>query len=765
MDAFYAHLGQFVVRFRYVVVLAWIAVTIAGVVLFPSLNSILKPETLSSLLPASAPSIKASTMATPFYNPDYLSATLVASRDNGPLTDADQAAFDRLEDAMRGMPHVSAVHDLAISPDGKARQADVETNIGYSVGNAGSTLVDAVRKAFGTVGAPAGLTFHFTGGLATAVDSANAATASQTATQHLIYLLIIVLLLLAFRAVLAPILTLLPAALVLLLSSPVIAGAVTRLGVPASSATPTVLTVLVLGAGTDYGLFLTFRVREELQRGRSPHTAVVRAVETVGETITFSAFTVIAALMTLAFAQFGVYQSLGPALAIGIALMLLAGLTLLPALLAIFGRAVFWPTSTRPQATISDSLWSRLGSRLITRPRATLSAGLLLLGVLAVAYVGISLGGIISSQSGPSGADSTEGTAVVKVHFPAATQNPASVFLHFNQPIWSHLQSLTTTEQGLMANLLVKGVIGPLDPVGVPLTAAELAQLHSLLGPAQALPAIPSSSSPVSTPVYETYRATSQFISADGLTVQFVVILRDTSSSPKAVAAVPTLRSAVHQVAHSAGATQDGVLSQNAFAFDVAQVSQSDLSRIIPIVALVIAMLLGLVLRSITAPIYLVASVVLSYFAALGLTSIVFVRVGGNDSIDYILPFVLFIFLMALGSDYNILVMRRIREEAQVRPLRQAVEMALARTGSTVTAAGLILAGTFGVLLVTSSVTETKELGFGVAAGILMDTFLVRTLLIPALVVLLDRWNWWPSLPSRRASETEPVAPPVMLEV
>jgi len=139
--------------------------------------------------------------------------------------------------------------------------------------------------------------------------------------------------------------------------------------------------------------------------------------------------------------------------------------------------------------------------------------------------------------------------------------------------------------------------------------------------------------------------------------------------------------------------------------------------------------------------------------------------VGGNDSIDYILPFVLFIFLMALGSDYNILVMRRIREEAQVRPLRQAVEMALARTGSTVTAAGLILAGTFGVLLVTSSVTETKELGFGVAAGILMDTFLVRTLLIPALVVLLGRWNWWPSLPSRRASETQPAAAPVMQEV
>ena len=368
MDSFYSHLGRAVVRLRYLVVLAWIAVTIGGTVLFPSLNSVLKPETLSSLLPASAPSIRASNMATPFFNPEYQSATLVAVRDNGPLTDADQEAFDRLESVVRGMPHVTAVNDLAISPDGKVRQAGVETNIGYTVDNAGSTLVNAVRKAFATVGAPTGLTFHFTGGLATSVDSANAAAASQNATQHLIYLLIIVLLLMAFRAVLAPVLTLIPAALVLMLSSPVIAGAVTRLGVPASSATPTVLTVLILGAGTDYGLFLTFRVREELRNGLHPHEAVVRAVETVGETITFSAFTVIAALMTLTFARFGVYQSLGPALAVGIALMLLAGLTLMPALLAIFGRAAFWPTSTRPQLS-TGTLWSRLGSRLITRDR------------------------------------------------------------------------------------------------------------------------------------------------------------------------------------------------------------------------------------------------------------------------------------------------------------------------------------------------------------------------------------------------------------
>ncbi len=179
--------------------------------------------------------------------------------------------------------------------------------------------------------------------------------------------------------------------------------------------------------------------------------------------------------------------------------------------------------------------------------------------------------------------------------------------------------------------------------------------------------------------------------------------------------------------------------------------------RIIPIVALLIALLLALVLRSLIAPLYLVASVALSFLAAWGLVAIIFVHLGESNGVEFILPFILFVFLMALGSDYNILVMRRIREEAQNRPLREAVREAIARTGGTVTAAGIILAGTFAVLAVTSTGDQIRQLGFGVAAGIMMDTFLIRTLLIPALVVLLGRWNWWPSRlffqaqPGRRA--------------
>src|SRR5258708_205624 len=376
MDTVYAALGRFDIRFRYLIVVVWVAITIVCIRAFPSLSSVTPSTTISAFLPASAPSIQAANLATPFQNTQYASATIVEARDPGPLTPADQAAMDQLERLVRAMPHVKTVHDLSTSPDGAARQAVVQADVPSSGTGTGATLVSNIREAFGQVNAPASLTFHLTGPLATTVDSQNASQTSRTTLQYLSFLLIIVLLLVAFRALLAPLITFLPAALVLLLASPVIAGAVTRLGVQPAEITQLILIVLVLGAGTDYGLFLTFRVREELRRGLAPKEAVVRAVQTVGETITFSALTVIAALLTRGIAQFGIYQSLGPALAIGIALMLLAGLTLLPALLGIFGRAVFWPSGASSRRVEQTGLWDRIGVIATRRPRPTLLVGL-----------------------------------------------------------------------------------------------------------------------------------------------------------------------------------------------------------------------------------------------------------------------------------------------------------------------------------------------------------------------------------------------------
>lgn len=755
MDTAFAALGRFVVRFRYLIVLVWIAVTIMAIVAFPSLGSVIKSMTISDYLPPGAPSVEAVHLALPFQNTQYASALIVATREGAALTPADQAAIDQLEARVRAMPHVKVVRDLSLSPDSVARQAEAQADVDSAGAGTGAILVNDIRDAFGQVNAPAGLTFHLTGDLATTVDTLAAQQTSQNAAQRLTYLLIIVLLFLAFRALLAPLLTLIPAAMALALSGPVIAGAVTRFGVQASSITQVVLIVLVLGAGTDYGLFLTYRVREELRRGLDPKAAVARALQTVGETITFSALTVIAALSTLVIAQFASYQSLGPALAIGIAVMLVAGLTLLPALLAIFGRVAFWPTSTTPREDTAARGWSKLAAGLVRQPAITLGLGLILFIGLAAGQLGTSLSGFGDQTSGPAGSDSSAGTAIIDAHYPMAAQVPTAFLLRFPQSVWDQPESLDTAEHGLADISIIRSVLGPLNPNGAPITVEQLTQLHAQLGDPQSLPAAPPPNLTIGPREYNAYRAIGQYISADGKTVRFLAILKDSSSSPAALDAIPSLRAAVNEAAHAAGATENAVFSRNAFTYDILHTSESDLSHIVPIVAVLIALLLAVVLRSLIAPLYLVASVVLSYLAAWGLVAIVFVHLGQSAGVNFIVPFVLFVFLMALGSDYNILVMRRIREEASKLPLRQAVREALTRTSGTVTAAGMILAGTFAVLAVTATNEQNRQFGFGVAAGILMDTFLIRTLLIPALVVLLGRWNWWPAQLFRSANADE----------
>jgi RND superfamily putative drug exporter len=246
-----------------------------------------------------------------------------------------------------------------------------------------------------------------------------------------------------------------------------------------------------------------------------------------------------------------------------------------------------------------------------------------------------------------------------------------------------------------------------------------------------------------------------QYVTEGGKTVLYQTSLRAGSpGSTAAMQAIPSLRNSVSEIARSVGATQWGAAGQAAGAADVSAISGQDVVRILPVVALVLAVLLGLLLRSLVAPLYLVASVVLSYTASLGLAVFIFVTIGGQLGINFTLPFFLFVFIMALGEDYNILVMSRIKEETAELPLRASVPRALATTGTTVTTAGLILAGTFGVLAVTTT-GQVRQIGTGLALGILLDTFLVRTLLVPATVVLVGVWNWRPLRPWSNTRPTD----------
>ncbi len=767
MHAFFNAVARFSVRFRWFIVIAWVAATVLTVTFLPTLSSVSKTNN-ADFLPANSPSLQAAQLATPFQKLDQTPVPVVVVRNGQPLTAADHDAISSLLGRFAKVANVVAVKDAGPSPDQQAEQLVVIAQFSQGSGNdrAGKALVDNLRTAIAQTALPAGLQAHVAGQLASQVDTQAQSGVQSNEIDLISIVFIFVLLLLIFRSLLAPIVTLIPAALTAQLAGPIVAEA-TKIGLQVSALTQFMLIVLVLGAGTDYGLFLVFRVREELRAGLAPRDAIVRALGRVGESITFSAATVIAALLSLLAATFGIYKSLGAPLAIGIAIMLLAGLTLLPALLAILGRAVFWPSNTRISNT-KGGLWGRVSARIVQRPALTLAVGLVFFGALAIGSVNNKPAGFGGSTSAPAGSDSALGNQAIAQHFPISAANPTNVIFRLSQPVWQDPTPLTTASQELPKDPVFKSVVGPLNPNGATLTVQEYLDLRSKLGPANALPPVPPAGAPVSAEQYQVYRATANYVSADGKTIQFETSLAaGDPSSTAALQAVPAVRQAVANVAKDMGASASGVAGEALALYDVSSASNRDLRQVIPIAIVVIGLLLAVVMRSAVAPLYLIASVALSYIAALGLAVIVFIDLGSAGGLSFFLPFLLFLFLLALGEDYNILVMTRIREEAHNMPLKWAVQRALSVTGTTVTSAGLVLAGTFAVFAVvvgTGAGTEQfRAIGFGLALGILMDTFLVRTLLVPSTAVLLGRWNWWPSklgvaIPKEVPSEATKIA-------
>jgi len=734
-------IARFDIRFRWPIVALWIVGTIAAARTLPSLPSVTQSNN-AQFLPSSAPSQHAAALATPFQTTNVgATALIIASRSDGALTAADGDAIDRVEQVTAGLTGVLSVHDQGRSADGQARKALVVT--ASSGGNAGNPdLVNRIRSLFAETQPPAGLGFHLTGPLAHATDAAS--SASQTGTNIRVFsvLFVIVLLFVVYRAVLAPLITLLPAVLALLASGPLIAKA-SQLGLPVSIATQTLLPVLLIGAGTDYGLFLVFRVREEIRRGATPSDALMKAMTRVGVSITYSALTVIAALVCLALASFTLYRGLGPSLALGVAVMLGAALTLLPALLAIFGRVAFWPTRPRPGQQMMGG-WGHVAARIVHRPLIVLPIGAALFAVMSAGLAWFTVGGFASAA--PSTSDSGAGDAALAAHFPASNRNPEDLLLRFAAPIWDHPDSVAVADRLLGSAGVFQSVSGALDPNGTAISVDQLVGLHARFGPASALPPAPPAGISLTLAAYETYRSTAQFISADGRTVQFYAVLSaGPAGSQSAIEAIPEVRSTLGNVAASAGAQDSGVLGPDAVAYDINNYSTTDLFAIAPVVMAALAVLLALLLRSLVAPIYLVATVALSYLAALGFAGFIFITLGGDSSINFVIPILLFIFAMALGEDYNILLMTRVREEAQHQPLGDALIRAVEHTGGTITSAGLILAGTFTVLAIAGNSGQSRQLGFTIAFAILLDTFFVRTLLVPSIAVILGRWNWWPS--------------------
>ena len=760
-DDIFRAIGRFSVKFRWVVVIAWLAAAFVIPSALPSLASVTQGNN-SDFLPASAPSEQAATLAAPFGGTNLVPVPVVAAISSGTFTAADQAWLSTLETDLHKVPTVVKVNDLGVSAtragvNGQAAQLQVLSNVSQNNQGAQTDLINNLRAEIKDSSPPTGVQAHLAGALAIQVDQQKQSGNTGNEVELVAAVFILILLFLIFRAALAPFITLIPAFLSVAISGPVVAELANH-GLKVSSLAQLLLTVLVLGAGTDYGLFLVFRVRENRRAGQDSHDAVINALTKVGESITFSALTVVAALLSLLAASFQIYSNLGIPLAIGIGVMLLAGLTLLPALLAIFGKAAFWPSKPKPGTSSTGALGQGRypggqapGGRAADRRDRVRRA--------------VRRGHRLQERRVRrhhlrTGRHRLRGWAE-----PAGQVLPLLV----RQPDQPRLQAVDAGLGGPGGHRRRHHPTGAQPAVHRRDRAAEPGRRRRVhadrvrraargawLRPVSATaPAIPAAFTGKVTPTqwaqaYQEYRATAQYVDPAGTTIQFETgLTAGDPSSTAALNAVPALRAEAATVGTTLHATATGVGGEAPAFYDISQISNSDLAHVIPIAIIVIGILLALVMRSLVAPIYLIASVAISYFAALGFAVIVFIELGNSGGITFILPFLLFIFLLALGEDYNILVMTRIREEAHRMPLREAVSRAISVTGTTVTSAGLVLAGTFAVFAVVggsgSGGSQIRDVGIGLAVGVIMDTFVVRTVLVPCTVVLLGRWNWWPS--------------------
>ena len=468
-------------------------------------------------------------------------------------------------------------------------------------------------------------------------------------------------------------------------------------GETVSSNSTSILVVLMFGVGTDYCLLLVSRYREELRRLEDKHEAMAHALARSGPAILASGLTVTLAMLVLRLADSGNTSSLGPVAAIGVFSAMVAGLTLLPALLTIFGRRGFWPRKATveydPQhvTEVRQGIWRRVGDRVLARPLPALlvTAGVFIAGTFGLlAYeVDYSTTTFFKKE-----VDAVEGFEILGEEFPQGTLAPTT--------------------------LLVERDNGPV-------TQADVAKgVQAVQGVDDVAGAAPTGRS-----------------SRDGMIASVDVVLNSDPLEKQSLDVTPELRDAVADLGPGLSGLVGGTTAIN---YDFDKATQEDFRLIAPLALLLIAIILAILLRALVAPLVLIASVILSFLCTLGI-SILFIRfVVGDAGLDASIPTFAFIFLVSLGIDYTIFLMARVREEARQHGTREGMLRAIAATGPVITSAGIILAGTFSVLM-TLPVTFTFDLGFMVAIGILLDTFIVRTIMVPAAVELLGDKVWWPS--------------------
>lgn len=750
METLLEYWGRIVARLPLLIVAAWVVLLVAAFHFAPSLQSVAEQQNIGSL-PSSAPSIQAAHLyRTAFAAGQAQSAgetdVLVLTDPRG-ISPDDIALAEQL-DAWLTAPGTRPAHLVSVvgpgpeastaaiaafeSPDHQA----LRLSITWDTTNATvlQSSVDEIDTHLAALRLPTGATAGLSGSAAFNRDLMEMIFGAAGVGGFLAILIILLVLGYVYRSPLAVVVPLVSTAFAFALSIPVIAWLGQSFGLSVSSYSLEYVAFVLLGAGTNYGVFMLSRYREEIQREHTSgkagrHTALARAVGRVGEAISSSAASVIVATAIMGFAQLALLRVTGPAVAVAVCCLLLAGLTLLPALMALCGRALFWPAQPRLGALGADEvpergLWAAAGRLVTRRPTVVAALTLVLLAPLALSALTV-VPSFDFLRTVPVDAPSVHAFNAYQQHF----GDTASIGVFVSAP--GH--DLRGTEDAAALS-------------GLAAALASVPHVTQVLAP-----------TPSISPAQQT-----QFFADDGSAVDLTLVL---NVDPDSQAAIQTVDAAYAATARAARGTplagdQVRIGGEASSTRDQATQLGSDFRLIIALVCVAIYLILALLVRSLTAPLYLLGTIALSAGAAIGATNLVFHDVLGQP-LFYIVPVMAFVFLVALGEDFNILTMARIREETGHFGHRKGIAAAVALTGGVVSSCGLVMAASFARMMA-NPVLEIAETGFAIFCGVLVDTFVVRPLLVPAIATLLGRWNWvWPGRRVAQATKIITAATPI----
>ncbi|MEU2914243.1 MMPL family transporter [Streptomyces massasporeus] len=676
-------------RAKWLVLVFWVVVLFIAAPFAMKLTDA-QDNDAASWLPGSAESTQVLQISEDF-RPEQIPAVVIYARESG-LTAQDRAEIAEDVRQLKQLSDHGIIGEQTRGPvfdrqaDPRAAQVFVPIMMDEEGWERISPAVDSIRDDVGT--GSDGMTVHITGPGGTSADFAEAFEGIDSTLLLSAMAVVIVMLLITYRSLTLLLVPLVAVVCALFTSQALIYLLAEHAGLTVNGQSAGILTVLVFGAGTDYALLLVARYREELRRHEDRHEAMALALHRAGPAVLASGATVVLSMLVLLAAEMNSTSGLGPVAAIGVAVAVVAMMSLFPALLVIFGRWIFWPVVPHygsPDPT-ERGVWARMGHRIAHRPRMIWAVTALALAVCSLGLIQLRAEGIGNADAFTGKPDSITGQEISARYFPAGSGDPLVI--------------VSNQAQAVQVGRAVAGTPGVVpQSLGLP---------------------------PGTKPAFEGQ-------------VLFEATMTAPSDSEAAKQTVERVRDAVHAVPDADAKVGGGT----AALLDMDKATTHDNLVIIPLVLVVVLLILCGLLRALIAPLLLIGTVILSFAAALGISALAFRYVFdyAGEATDF--PLFVFVFLVALGIDYNIFLTTRIREEAARQGTRPGVVTGLAATGAVITSAGLVLAGTFAALG-TLPMVAFAEIGFTVALGVLIDTFIVRSVLVTALFLDVGPKVWWP---------------------